>query len=97
MELPFEGLLGDTLELRLIQFMLPSKGLEFNISELAQAIHANRRTTARIVKKLAKWNVLQLSRRRGNTNYYTINEETGFAEALEYLNYCIIKQMRRSR
>ena len=33
---PFEGLLGDTSELRTIQFLLPASGMRFNISELAR-------------------------------------------------------------
>ncbi|HQI67614.1 MAG TPA: winged helix-turn-helix domain-containing protein [Methanothrix sp.] len=90
---PFEGLLGDSSELRLIQFMLPSKGLEFNISELARGAGVSRQTLVHIVKKLVKWNLLRISSKHGNANYYALNEDSGFVEAFESLNNRIIEQM----
>jgi len=93
MAAPFEGLFGDTSELRVIQFLLPLKGLEFNISELARNTGISRQTMISITKKLTKWNVLKLTSRHGNANYYSINEDSGFVEAFENLNNCIIEQM----
>jgi len=76
MAAPFEGLFGDTSELRVIQFLLPLKGLEFNISELARNTGISRQTMISITKKLTKWNVLKLTSRHGNANYYSINEDS---------------------
>jgi len=93
MAAPFEGLFGNTSELKVIQFLLPLKGLEFNISELARGTGVSRQTMVSVTKKLAKWNVLKLTSKHGNANYYAINEESGFIEAFEGLNNCIIEQM----
>jgi DNA-binding transcriptional ArsR family regulator len=90
---PFEGLFGDTSELRLIQFFLPLRGLEFNISELAKESRVSRQTMSRVVKKLVGWGVLKVASKQGRINYYALNEDTGFLEALENLNNCIIEQM----
>jgi DNA-binding transcriptional ArsR family regulator len=90
---PFEGLFGDTSELRLIQFFLPLRGLEFNISELAKETRVSRQTMSRVVKKLASWGVLKVASKQGRVNYYTLDEDNGFVEAFENLNNCIIEQM----
>lgn len=90
---PFEGLFGDGSELRVIQFMLPSKGLEFNVSELARGTGVTRQTLAHVVKKLLNWNVLMIASKHGNANYYALNEDSGFVEAFEGLNNCIIEQI----
>ena len=93
MTVPFEGVFGDTSELRVIQFLLPLKGLEFNISELARGTGISRQTMVSVMRKLAKWNVLKLTNRHGNANYYAINEGSGFVDAFESLNNCIIEQL----
>jgi len=93
MTAPFEGVFGDTSELRVIQFLLPLKGLEFNRSELARGTGISRQTMISVMKKLAKWNVLKLTCKHGNANYYGINEDSGFVEAFECINNCIIEQV----
>ena len=93
MSKPFEGLFGDSSELRLVQFMLPSKGLEFNISELARGTGVTRQTLVHVVKKLVNWNVLKIASKHGNANYYALNEDSGFVDAFESLNNCIIEQI----
>ena len=55
MSAPFEGIFGDSRELRLIQFLLPTKGLEFNISELARETGISRQTMIKLVRKFEKW------------------------------------------
>lgn len=90
---PFEGLFGDSSELRVIQFMMPLKGLEFNISELARGTGVTRQTLVHVVKKLVKWNALKITTKHGNANYFALNEGSGYVEAFERLNNCIIEQM----
>ena len=72
MTAPFEGVFGDTSELRVIQFLLPLKSLEFNISELDRGTGISRQTMVSVMRKLAKWNVLKLTSTHGNANYYAI-------------------------
>lgn len=93
MAAPFEGLFGDTSELRTIQFLLPVRDLKFNISELARETRISRQTMMRVVAKLTKWNVLKIAGRYGGANYYTLNDGSGFIKAFEDLDNCIIGQM----
>jgi hypothetical protein len=93
MPAPFEGLLGNSNELKVIQFMLPIKILEFNISEIARGTGVSRQTLEPVIKKLAKWNLLKIASKHGNANYYKLNESSGFIEVFENLNNHIIEQM----
>jgi hypothetical protein len=90
---PFEGVFGDTSELKVIQFLLPLSDLEFNISEIARSIGVSRQTLEPVIKKLTKWNVLKVVSKHGNARYYAMNKNSGFIEAFENLNNCIIEQM----
>ncbi len=93
MSAPFEKIFGDTSELRVIQFLLPMNGLEFNISDMARGADISRQALNNVVKKLLKWNVLKITSKHGNANYYALNETSGFIEAFENLNNRIIEQM----
>jgi hypothetical protein len=90
---PFEGVFGDTSELKVVQFLLPLSDLEFNISEISRSVGVSRQTLEPVIKKLTKWNVLKVVSRHGNARYYAMNKDSGFIEALENLNNCIIEQM----
>ena len=90
---PFEGVFGDTTELKVIQFLLPLSDLEFNISELSRSVGVSRPTLVPVVKKLTKWNVLKIVSIHGNAKYYAMNKDSGFIEAFENLNNCVIEQI----
>jgi hypothetical protein len=90
---PFEGLLGDSSELRTIQFMLPVKDLKFNISELARETSISRQTMMQVVKKLLHWNVLRIAGKYGGANYYALNSESGIVKAFEDMDNAIIDEM----
>jgi predicted transcriptional regulator len=93
MHAPFSGVFGNSNELKIIQFLMPLKSMEFNISEIARGIGVSRQTLGPIIKKLTKWNVLRISSRHAEVNYYSMNEDSGFIEAFEILNNRIIEQI----
>ena len=41
---PFDGLLGNNCELRMLQYLLPLEGIEFNTAELAEEVRVSRVT-----------------------------------------------------
>jgi DNA-binding MarR family transcriptional regulator len=91
--MPFEGLLGNGCELRIIEFLLPLKGLEFNLSELSEEISVSRPTVDRIVKKFVKWGLMKVASTHGRTKYYSLNENSDFIEVFENLNNRLIEKM----
>ncbi len=93
MHAPFSGVFGNSNELKIIQFLMPLKNLEFNISEIARGTGVSRQTLGPVIKKLTKWNVLRITNRHGDANYYAMHEDSGFIEAFENLNNRIIEQI----
>lgn len=93
MVVPFEKVFGDTSELRVIQFLLPMSDYEFNISDLARGSGVSRQALNSVVRKLLKWHVLKIVGKRSNANYYALDKDSGFIQALEDLDNCIIEQM----
>jgi DNA-binding transcriptional ArsR family regulator len=92
MNRPFEGLLGNNCELRMLEFLLPLHGIEFNISELAKEAGVSRVTATRIIKKFVDWEVLTPVK-RGNVTYYSINHNSPIVKTIEQLNNVIIEKM----
>ena len=73
---PFEGFLGNNVELRVIEFLLPFHGVEFNITDLAKEAGVSRTTADRVVKKFVEWNFMKISRTENTIKFYQINENS---------------------
>ncbi|HPY60636.1 MAG: winged helix-turn-helix domain-containing protein [Patescibacteria group bacterium] len=92
MSRPFEGLLGNTCELRTIEFLLPMHGIEFNISELAEEMKVTRQTLSKVLKKYDEWGLVN-SRVSGQAIYYSINEESPLVKSIVQFNNVLIETM----
>lgn len=93
MSRPFEGLLGNNCELRMLEYLLPLEGIEFNITELAEEVGVSRVTATRIIKKFVEWGVLKSPRTVGNTAYYSINHESPVVKSVEQFNNVLIEKI----
>lgn len=93
LEKPFEGLLGNNCELRLLEYLLPLQGIEFNIVELAKEVGVSKVTVTRVVNKFAKWGVLKSRRTIDNIEYYTINHESPVVKSVEQFNNVLIENI----
>lgn len=89
---PFEGLLGNNCELRMIEYLLPLDGMDFNITELAEEVGVSRVTATRIAKKFVEWGMLN-SEKRANAAYYSINPESPIVKNIEQLNNILIESI----
>jgi len=87
---PFEGLLGNNCELRMLEYLLPLDGIDFNITELAEEVGVSRVTATRIAKKFDEWGILN-SKKRANAAYYSINLESPIVKNIEDLNNILIE------
>ena len=93
MNRPFEGLLGNNSELRMLEYLLPLEGIEFNIDELAEEVGVSRITAARNVKKFVKWEILNLTKTEGAITYYSINNESPIVKSIEQFNNTLIENI----
>ncbi|EJG07375.1 hypothetical protein Metli_1424 [Methanofollis liminatans DSM 4140] len=88
---PFEGVFGNTCELRLLEFLLPLDGMEFNITELSEEAGVSRVTVGRVVKKFVEWGILTATNDR--IPQYSINPASPIVRSLEIMNNSLIGRM----
>jgi len=87
---PFEGLLGNNCKLRMLEYLLPLDGMDFNITELAEEVGVSRITVTRTAKKFVEWGILN-SEKRANAAYYSIDLESPIVKNIEQLNNILIE------
>jgi len=92
MKQPFEGLFGDTCETRLLQFLLPMYGIEFDMAELTEEIKLTRQSIAKAMKKFSDRGMVKI-RKEGRTWLYSINEESALVKRLEDFDNSLIESM----
>ncbi|MCK9581180.1 MAG: hypothetical protein M0Q92_12155 [Methanoregula sp.] len=92
MKPPFEGLLGDTCETRLLQFLLPMYGIEFGMAELVVEIGLTRQSIAKAMKKFAERGMVKI-KKEGRTWLYSIDEESPLMKRLEDFDNSLIEVM----
>ena len=88
---PFEGVFGNTCELRLLEFLLPLDDMKFNITELSEEAEVSRVTVGRVVRKFIKWDILTSTNDR--IPQYSINPASSIVRSLEIVNNSLIGQM----
>jgi len=92
-ERPFEGILGNTSELRLLEYLISLPKLDFNISELSRVSDVSRPPVDKVIKKFANWGIVQVLPRRGNMTFYKLDEESPIVAALTDFNNALIEEM----
>jgi len=90
--IPFQGLFGDTSELRLMHYLLPLGDLEYNISELQAETDISRPVLTKVVRKFSEWEILDVIR-HGKRNFYAINDNSPFVKLFQDMNCKIIEHM----
>jgi predicted transcriptional regulator len=90
---PFEKLFGDTSELRVIESLIPKRDYNFNITEIAEESNISRQAAIPVVKKFLEWEMIKIDSKRGNANYYKINEDSELIKAFNNINKYIIKKI----
>ena len=83
---PFEGILGDSTELRIIQFMLPLDGIAYSSQELAENIQSSVRETNIALDKLCLWGIMK----RINQNTFEVSKESPLIESINNFNNVMI-------
>ena len=89
---PFEGLLGNSCEARVIEFLLPLGGVEFDISVLAEEMKVSQPTISRVMKKLSEWDILK-TRNDGIATYYALDEDSPLVKGIIHFNNLIIEKI----
>ncbi len=90
---PFEGLFGNNCESRLLEFLLPLDGIDFNAEDLAKEICVSKETIVRVVKKFIDLKVMKLTCELNCEGYYRINPESPIVKSIEQLNNSLVEHI----
>jgi len=90
MKQPFEGLFGDTCETRLMQFLLPMYGIEFDMADLTDEVRLTRQSISKAMKKFSDRGMVKI-RKEGRTWLYSINEQSPLVKRLEDFDNSLIE------
>ena len=90
---PFEGVLGNTVQLRLLQHLMSTPRLDFNITELQRVTGVSRPSVDKVVKMFLHWGVVRETGKRGNMTFYTINEGSHLVRSMMLFNNGLMEIM----
>ncbi|MFA5174023.1 MAG: hypothetical protein WC438_02480 [Candidatus Pacearchaeota archaeon] len=82
METLFRNALGDTPQLRVLEFLIEGRELDYSITDIAEGAEIGRTTLFRIFDELIKNKIINPTRQIGNAKLYRINMNNIFVKKL---------------
>ena len=89
---PFEGLFGDTSELRVLEKLLALRSFTLNQKEVAERVDISRQSAAKVLEKFLKWGIV-IGDSKGNQVLYRLNEGSPICYAADVLNGSLIERI----
>lgn len=90
---PFEGILGNSSEVRVLENLLACQGLEMNISELSEMSDISRSLVITSMKRLLKWNVVEITKEVGRINLYKLNVDSPLTQKIIEFDNALIDKL----
>jgi hypothetical protein len=87
----FDGLMGNTSNLRVISFLLPLTHAKFTEKDLIEEVGVSKPTMIKVIRKLVEYELITQVEKRGNSTYYRVNTASPFIKAFEDLDNLIIE------
>jgi len=82
METLFRKALGDTPKIRVLEFLIEGRELDYSISDIAEGAEIGRTTLFRIFDELIKNKIITPTRIIGNAKLYKLNKENPFVKKM---------------
>ncbi len=82
METLFRKALGDTPQLRVLEFLIEGRELDYSITDIAEGAEIGRTTLFRIFDDLIKNKIILPTRQIGNAKLYRLNQENPFVKKM---------------
>ena len=86
---PFEGILGNTSEMRILENLMALPKFDFTIAELSENARISRRTADGVIRKFLKWGIVK----KGNDATYQLNDKSQLVLSVIAFNRAIIDKM----
>ena len=95
METLFRKSLGDTPKIRVLEFLIEGRELDYSIIDIAEGAEIGRTTLFRIWEDLIKNKIITPTRQIGNAKLYKLNIENPFVKKMvEIFDEIILKKKR---
>ena len=95
METLFRKALGDTPKIKVLEFLIEGRELDYSISDIAEGAEIGRTTLFRIWEDLIKTQMITPTRQIGNAKLYKLNLKSIFAKKLTEIFDVIILQKKK--
>lgn len=95
MQTLFRHALGDTPKIRVLEFLIEGRELDYSISDIAEGADIGRTTLFRIFDDLIKTGIIVPTREIGNAKLFKLNMDSLFVKKLVALFDEIIFQKRK--
>ena len=82
METLFRQALGDTPKIRVLEFLIEGRELDYSISDIAEGAEIGRTTLFRIFDDLIKSGIVVPTRQIGNAKLFKLNTKSQFAKKM---------------
>lgn len=92
-EKPFQGVFGNTVELRLLEHLLSLPRVDFTVTELNRISEVSRPMVDKTVKKFLDWKIIRRAGKRGNMPIYALNEDGILVQSIYSMNDAITQEM----
>ena len=95
METLFRQALGDTPKIRVLEFLIEGRELDYSISDIAEGAEIGRTTLFRAFDDLVKAGVIVPTRQIGNAKLFKLNIKNSFVKKMiELFDEVILKKKR---
>lgn len=95
METLFRRALGDTPKIRVLEFLIEGRELDYSISDIAEGAEIGRATLFRIFDDLLKTKIIVPTREIGNAKLFKLNIKNSFVQKLVEIFDEVIFQRKR--
>jgi hypothetical protein len=92
-ERPFEGILGNTVQLRLLENLIANGPANFNKRELGEVAGIARASTDKAIESFLEWGILKVSEKHGAMTLYALDFDSALVRSMIMFNESIIRRL----
>jgi hypothetical protein len=97
-ETKFTNAIGKTPKIKVLEFLIEGRELDYSISDIAEGAGIGRTTLFRIWKDLIKHRIIKHTRDIGNAKLYRLNEENPFVKKMiELYDLIVISPLKQTK
>lgn len=94
----FTKAIGDTPKIKVLEFLIEGRELDYSISDIAEGAEIGRTTLFRIWKDLIDLKIIKHTRDIGNARLYKLNIENPFVKRMvELFDTLVIKPLNKKK